>query len=288
MAIDLKAIQEESQLCGVLPAKKKRTIEPGCKALVITAQTNGLPNSWMDHADPSQPYLTQLSFVLVSTKQDANDWKEYKYGPYSFQDSNPKYLSTALDLFESFCVMADVLVGHNIQSQTKAMRTAFHRSRRPSTNFESLASNPDRRICTMTEMTDICKLPCSPTSYKLPSREEACEFITGKTHIERLPYVLVDSNMCIDIFRYLVEQQMHHDTTITNTECKLLQNIVPTTPKRSLFENIHGTPATVLSTPDRSLIDDSSSYVKSPPDDRSLGSWEDHDETIENLPTGLH
>ena len=81
---------------------------------------------------------------------------------------------------------------------------------------------------------------------------------------------------------------MHHDTTITNTECKLLENIVPTTPKRSLLENIHGTPATVLSTPDRSLIDDSSSYVKSPPDDRSLGSWEDHDETIENLPTGLH
>jgi len=208
--------------------------------------------------DPSQPDLVQLGFLMV----DTSDWKVRDQGCFLVQLRNSSVgieegaqrvhgiseadcsefgieHETALDLFQNLCSKADILVAHNIRFDAIVMETAFHRGLGESSFSDLLSSK--RKICTMVEAIDLCKLPSkfsnsssNSTSYKWPSLEEAYKFVTGGDQgdgeiLEGAHDALVDSQACLKVFRYLVEHghvslerslTESSDTTVTARKSK--------------------------------------------------------------------
>jgi DNA polymerase III epsilon subunit-like protein len=178
----------------------------------------------------SQPDLVQLGFLMV----DTSDWKIRNQGSFlvqlrnatagieesaekvhgiSAQDCSDFGVDhdIALDVFENLCSRADVLVGHNIRFDAIVMQTAFFRGGRESTASSGIFASK-QQICTMMESIELCKLPSKmpgkkSTSYKWPSLEEAYRFVNGDEEkvLEGAHDALVDSEACLQVFRYLVE-----------------------------------------------------------------------------------
>lgn len=219
---------------AALDSNQEETNGAGPIALIFDTETTGMVRFREPYNDPSQPDLVQFGFLMV----DTSDWRIRNQGSFLVQlrgnssveiDEGAQRVhgiseqdcshfgiehETALDIFENLCSKADVLVGHNIRFDGIVMQTAFHRSQRSnedSSFIDVLGSK--KQICTMMESINLCKLPSKTqsSSYKWPSLAEAYKFVTGGDKgeegksLEGAHDALVDSEACLEVFRYLVE-----------------------------------------------------------------------------------
>ena len=230
----------------------------GPTALIFDTETTGMVRFRDPYNDPSQPDLVQLGFLMV----DTSDWRIRNQGSFLVQlresagvgieegaqrvhgisdqdcsDFGIKH-ETAIDLFENLCSKADFLVGHNIRFDAIVMQTAFYRSQRNSedSSFCDVLESK-KQICTMIESIDLCKLPSKthPASYKWPSLAEAYKFVTGGDKgeegksLEGAHDALVDSEACLQIFRYLVEHgHVSLESSLVTTKATDLERVTET------------------------------------------------------------
>jgi len=137
----------------------------------------------------------------------------------------------AMRLFLELYGRADVVVAHNLQFDAAVMEAALGRTSslahvRSENHFDAMISigRPDdddddrrrQRICTMKASTDLLRIPSKfGAGYKWPSLAEAYRFVADE-ELEGGHDALVDASACLDVFRYLVENdivELGGDTT---------------------------------------------------------------------------
>ena len=223
-------------------------------ALIFDTETTGRVDFRLPPSDPSQPDLVQLGMLLVDTGTwtaraqistlvrtrpgvkieagardthglSAEDCGRYGVGP-----------DAAARLFLELYGRADVVVAHNLQFDAAVMEAALGRSAalnggRSENHFDAMISigrpgddgddgRRRQRICTMKASTDLLKIPSKfGAGYKWPSLAEAYRFVADE-ELEGGHDALVDASACLDVFRYLVENdivQLGGETTINKT-----------------------------------------------------------------------
>ena len=182
---------------------------------------------------PSQPDLVQLGMLLVDTQTwqtrsqvstlvqtrpgvtiepgaqethgiSSEDCRRYGVDP-----------DVAVRMFLELYERADVVVAHNLSFDAAVMEAALGRTSalmkgRSENYFDTKISNgrPEdnmQRVCTMKASTDLLKLPSKfGSGYKWPSLSEAYHFVQDE-ELEGGHDALVDAKACMDVFRYLVE-----------------------------------------------------------------------------------
>lgn len=242
-------------------------------ALVFDTETTGLVDRKKPYTDPSQPELVQLGLILV----DVVEWKKRLQVSLLVQSGHtdsingttnnnasidPKAqqvhgisdadrdnfgvpLTTALQLFQDACAVADCLVAHNMPFDRTVLQASFHRVGATSNNTMPLAPLADvptqnqqippeqhifdtiPQICTMDHCTDILKLKQKyGKRYKWPSLEESYLHFTkintkSSSAGEQLGHndeeepqgiqnahdALADAEACLVVLRGLLESQ---------------------------------------------------------------------------------
>lgn len=182
-------------------------------ALIFDTETTGKADFTKPPTDPSQPDLVQLGMILVDTV----DWKKRMQVSLLIKGASPEpeaqevhgiskenceaygmELHTAVDLFQTACRRADVLVAHNLQFDQLVMEIVLHRS--------GLMTTIDvpTQVCTMKACTDILKLPGKFNNFKWPSLAESYAHFTNQEIVDAHD-ALNDADACLTIFRHLVE-----------------------------------------------------------------------------------
>ena len=123
----------------------------------------------------------------------------------------------AIRMFLGLYERADIVVAHNLSFDAAVMEAALGRTRaltkgRNENYFDTMISigrpgDNMQRVCTMKASTDLLKLPSKfGSGYKWPSLAEAYHFVQGE-ELEGGHDALVDAKACMDVFRYLVENE---------------------------------------------------------------------------------
>ena len=142
----------------------------------------------------------------------------------------------AVRLFLEMYGRADVVVAHNLAFDAAVMEAALGRARsltngrRSENYFDAMISigrpadddnRMRQRICTMKASTDLLKIPSKfGSGYKWPSLAEAYHFVADE-ELEGGHDALVDAKACLDVFRFLVENdivQLERETTNETAE----------------------------------------------------------------------
>ena len=238
-------------------------VEPPPLALIFDTETTGLVDRKKHYTDPAQPELVQLGLILV----DMSEWKKRLQvslivkREHSNNDGNtttsistidPKAqqvhgisdadrdnfgvpLTTALQLFQDACAVADCLVAHNMPFDRTVLQASFHRvGNNNNNNDKALVQQPELQtpfdtipqICTMEYCTDILKLKQKyGKRYKWPSLEESYLHFTkintisssaGELQqndeqeakgIQNAHDALADAEACLIVLRGLLESQ---------------------------------------------------------------------------------
>ena len=240
------------------PSSSTAAAAAATTALIFDTETTGRVDFRLPPSDPSQPDLVQLGMLLVETgtwttrsqismlvqtrpgvtieagAQETHGISAEECGRYGVDPD------VAMRLFLELYGRADVVVAHNLQFDAAVMEAALGRTAaltrgRDENHFDALISigRPDagddddddddrrrQRICTMKASTDLLKIPSKfGAGYKWPSLAEAYRFVADE-ELEGGHDALVDASACLDVFRYLVENdivELGGETTINKT-----------------------------------------------------------------------
>ncbi len=193
------------------------------KILYYDTETTGLPNRNRALDYPSQPYLTQLGFLLEGDDGEVIDSCDTLVKPYGEKwaispqaqaitgitremcEEKGQPIEEVLDFFVDCAFDADLLVCHNVafdrlllQIQAKRLAPDMEST---STIFEGCP-----HICTMLAATPICKLPKKDkrVGYKWPKLEEAIMHFFGEK-LDGAHDAMVDITATRRLFRHLIE-----------------------------------------------------------------------------------
>lgn len=182
--------------------------------LVFDTETTGKAEFRLPPEHPSQPRVVQLAALLIDeageeqaalnliVRQSEGIPKEAAdiHGittEIANQFGVP--LLHALEPFGSLVKQAGLLVAHNIAFDHLVMTGEFGRMCVP---FEIRPS-----FCTMTAMTDICKLPGNYGKYKWPKLQEAHKHAFG-AEFEGAHDAMADVRACARLYRWLKERDL--------------------------------------------------------------------------------
>lgn len=185
---------------------------------VIDVETNGLMNFNLPAEDPSQPRLAEFGMTLLNAalKVEEEFHAYIKRDGWSMTPETTKIngitdekldaegipVAEVLDLYEKAIRGGRVIVAHNVQFDTKVMRSELHRAGRDKL-FEVTPN-----ICTMRALTDVCKIPPNSGrgSFKWPKLSEAVVFFGGQPKGEHS--VMTDIGDTIYLLRQMRERKI--------------------------------------------------------------------------------
>ncbi len=158
---------------------------------IFDTETTGLPRNWkapMSDVD-NWPRVIQLAYLVFD--DNGNEVTEYNElikpdgwtvptekfwieNGFSQEESMAKGLPirAALDKFLTDYNSCRVLVAHNINYDHNVLGAELIRA-------GMKADHKNRQICTMTESTDLCKIP-GPYGFKWPRLEELHKYLFGE------------------------------------------------------------------------------------------------------------
>lgn len=187
------------------------------KYLVFDTETTG--KALFNHSplDPKQPFIVQLAAVLY---EEGNEVKAINHivkpNGWTISDevaaihgiTQAMAEAQGVDLvhaildFSSLLTQADVLIAHNLQFDMILLLASMKRC-------ELEAVRLPKRFCTMTAMTDICKLR-GPFrgAYKWPKLTEAYHHCFNET-FDGAHDALVDVRACGRVYCWLREKGLH-------------------------------------------------------------------------------
>jgi len=159
--------------------------------LIFDTETNGLPKNWnapINDLD-NWPRLVQLAYLLMNDNGVVLKESNFFVKPEGFSISQEtsrihgittdfvtqsgKSLKRVLLNFKEIVLRANTLVGHNIDFDEKVLIAESLRKEIPL----GLASK--KKVCTMKESTDYCKIP-GRYGYKWPNLQELHEKLFNK------------------------------------------------------------------------------------------------------------
>lgn len=190
------------------------------KYLVFDTETTGKALFSHPPTDPQQPHIVQLGAVLYDGDTHTILKKLdhiIKPSPDGYTTIDPgaeakhgisleKATAEGIDLmhalldFYSFMIEADIIVAHNLKFDMIMLMASLHRC-----NFNDIKI--PRRVCTMEEMTNICKLRGAfRGKYKWPTLTEAHQHCTGMG-FDNAHNAMADVIACAVIFQWLVKEK---------------------------------------------------------------------------------
>lgn len=158
------------------------------KYLIFDTETTGTPKNYNGHpADfDNWPRVIQLAYafyedeVLIESYEaliKPNGWeiptaKFWIDNGFSTEESiqNGIEIEYALAKFLACINETDVLIAHNLKFDLPIVQSEMLR-------IEMKSENKPERFCTMTNTTNICKLPSGRGGYKWPKLEELHQFL---------------------------------------------------------------------------------------------------------------
>lgn len=180
--------------------------------LFFDTETTGLVNKKIKPADPSQPHLLQLAFVLASDAGEVMDRYSTLVQLPPGVESEPKALAAhgitgdkareegiplwqALWEFERRIHACQTMVAHNTEFDVFLLRCAHAKIG----FMHTLRDRP--HYCTMKESTNICQVPSrnGGRGFKWPSLMEAHQHFLG-VGFDGAHDALVDVEACMRVF----------------------------------------------------------------------------------------
>jgi len=186
--------------------------------LIFDTETSGFPKKDCALNHPDQPHLVQLGMRLAGDDGKSSLEMKTLIQPEPGFDKMPESAKEAhgisiedcreggiplvnvMKIFFNAVVLADKLVAHNIEFDTKIMEIARQRMEMP--------SFPDRiQICTMKASTPLCKLPNKfrRNSYKWPKLQEAHKHFFGEEFASAHD-AMADVKACERVYFHLVKE----------------------------------------------------------------------------------
>lgn len=187
-------------------------------ATFFDTETTGLTNFQQDYRHLSQPDLVQIGCKLVDIKNrilisemnimvtPERAIEEGARKAHNFDDALLKAVAmprkVAVVMFNHFIKRSQLLVAHNLDFDSRVLRTAYFRESLPD---DVLVGIP--KFCTMTESTNICKIPNPkrPTGYKWPGLMEAYKMLVNPDGFGNAHNAAADTEACYQVFLKLQE-----------------------------------------------------------------------------------
>lgn len=170
--------------------------------LFFDTETTGLPLWGAPSNDPEQPYIVQMAALIVDAETRRNIQGTYmviRPDDWTVPDDLVEIhglstdlcerfgvpLELALQIFDHYVEMADIVVGHNVAFDKRMLRISY--KRRGDSEDKLLEWKEKDSFCTATASNRICKLPATEKMIgagrgkqtKRPTLEEAYTFFTG-------------------------------------------------------------------------------------------------------------
>ena len=182
--------------------------------LFFDTETNGLPLNYKAPVTDlaNWPRLVQIGWIMTDEQGNVLDETEYIVCPdnwtipkvasdvHRITQEKAEYegykVGTVLDEFREALLDCDYVVGHNITFDANIVGAEFLR-------YEVDPVPPRRRICTMKESTDYCKLP-TKWGYKWPTLTELHTILFG-TAFEEAHDAIADIRATAKCFFELVK-----------------------------------------------------------------------------------
>lgn len=156
--------------------------------LLVDVETNGLFNYSLPADAPGQPRVAQIGMIFVDHAFKIEAEHEFLVKPEGWEMSeeaskvtgltteflkaNGGPIAEALALYNAGIDARRVIVGHNVEYDTKCLRGENRRAGLDDRYMQT------RTICTMRASTEICQIPPNGNrgGYKWPKLSEACVF----------------------------------------------------------------------------------------------------------------
>lgn len=184
---------------------------------IFDTETTDLYNTLLAKDHPKQARICQFAGVLLD--KDFNEINQFStlISPdgWTIQPGAAKAhgismekcqryglgINMALELFCSFAIRSNYMIGHNIKFDTNLVSAELFRAGINHVKF-------DTTICTMLTMTNICKLnnPKRPNSFKWPKLVEAYKHCFGK-EFDKAHDALADVKACGAVFKWLIDNK---------------------------------------------------------------------------------
>lgn len=191
--------------------------------LVFDTETSGFHDNRLPASHPQQGRILQIACILFDNEfkpinsfyslvkpsgnynihsgaQDAHGISKDIVEKYGIESQH------MLHIFESFYKAADMRVAHNLKFDASMIDNECATFDDNKNTFDWLSSS---HVCTMQEMTDICKLPGGKfgSKYKWPKLQEAYKEIYG-SQFDDAHDALADVTATGKIFAWLVQQNL--------------------------------------------------------------------------------
>lgn len=159
------------------------------KYLIFDTETTGLipKHNFIEHDYKDFPRIIELAFVLADENGDIIQTYRNLIKPNNWTVPNKKFwrdngftnkenldkgvdIKYAINEFSNTLYKADALIGHNVVFDYKILASEYMRL---FGNYELLKSFEDRKICTMYESIQYCRIPkYNMNGYKRPKLQE--------------------------------------------------------------------------------------------------------------------
>lgn len=184
--------------------------------LFFDTETNGLPSNWKapvtavhnwprmvqlawQQVDENGNVLSEENFIIIPVGFTIPEKTARIHGITTERAIKEGYdLRTVLIEFASVIDRSDVLVAHNVDFDEKIVGAEFVRMRVEHALFKK------RRLCTMKQSTDFCRIP-GQYGYKWPTLTELHHTLF-QTHFEEAHNASIDVRACVRCFFELKNQ----------------------------------------------------------------------------------
>lgn len=189
-------------------------------SLAFDTETTGVINYKLPKTHPSQPRMVQLGAILfddsgvvrgeinVLIKPDGWTIPDDAAAVHGITtEMAEKYgvpVVLALNIFNRFAAMADIVVAHNFDFDDAILKGEFHRINRDSAFFTC------NSFCTMKASTNVVQIK-GPRGFKWPKLQETHKFLFGE-EFEGAHDAMADVRACKRVF---IELKKRNEATAT-------------------------------------------------------------------------
>lgn len=183
-------------------------------ALVFDTETTGLYQRKRIPSAECQPDIVQVFGMLADEEKVYSHFNLFVHSevpipPEAYESHRIDRTMTAkvgvsrlraVQVFHSFAVKADVLVGHNVEFDVNVMRTAFHREG----GTGKCLTKP--LYCTMRNAIERCRIPNPNPKYndfKWPTLTEAYTSLVDPRGFQNAHDAEADVRACYEVYRVL-------------------------------------------------------------------------------------
>ena len=191
-------------------------------SFIFDTETTGVIQKKLPLDHPDQPEVLQLCGMLVDEDKIFSMFNVFVHGDTPIpqeafevhridRDMTARVgitLTRMVQLFASFAEKADVLVGHNIDFDSRMIRLSMIRENGKAQRINQVLGKP--HYCTMLQSVEVCKIPHPKPrrvgEFKWPSLQEAYKTLVDPRGFEGAHDAFADVTATREVYRVLRQQ----------------------------------------------------------------------------------